>query len=141
MRKCCMLLLIMAATGCWAQKDSTNQLNVDLQFIMHGEACGGGLPRSDAGQIMVEDKSNYFTEGEASYLICEKQKLTKDEFDKLCDDLGSPNKYCKEFEPLDLDNYSYNVIEFSCDDYDFTLLVDPSNYDYCRYVAKVGGNE
>ena len=59
MRKCCMLLLIMAATGCWAQKDSTNQLNVDLQFIMHGEACGGGLPRSDAGQISVEDKSNF----------------------------------------------------------------------------------
>jgi len=90
---------------------------------------------------MVEDKSNYFTEGEASYLICEKQKLTKDEFDKLTDDLGAPNQYCKDFEPLDLDNYSYNVIEFSCDDYDFKLLVDPSGYDYCRYVAKIGGNE
>lgn len=90
---------------------------------------------------MVEDKSNYFTEGEASYLICEKQKLTKDEFDKLTDDLGAPNQYCKDFEPLDLDNYSYNVIEFSCDDYDYKLLVDPSGYDYCRYVAKIGGNE
>ena len=44
---------------CWAQKDSVNQLNVDLQFLVHGEACGGGLPRSDVGQIMVEDKSNF----------------------------------------------------------------------------------
>lgn len=90
---------------------------------------------------MVEDKSNYFTEGEASYLICEKQKLSKDEFDKLKEDFSATNKYCKDFEPLDLDNYSYNCIEFSCDDYDYTLLVDPSGYDYCRYVAKIGGNE
>lgn len=89
---------------------------------------------------MVEDKSNYFTDGEASYLICKKQKLNKDEFDKLKDNFLAPNQYCKSFEPLDLDNYSYNVIEFSCDDYDYRLLVDPSGYDYCRYVAKVGGN-
>lgn len=89
---------------------------------------------------MVEDKSNYFTDGEASYLICKKQKLNKDEFDKLKDNFLAPNQYCKSFEPLDLDNYSYNVIEFSCDDYDYKLLVDPSGYDYCRYVAKVGGN-
>lgn len=90
---------------------------------------------------MVEDKSNYFTDGEASYLICKKQKLNKDEFDKLKDNFLAPNQYCKSFEPLDLDNYSYNVIEFSCDDYDYKLLVDPSGFDYCRYVAKVGGNE
>lgn len=89
---------------------------------------------------MVEDKSNYFTDGEASYLICKKQRLNKDEFDKLKDNFLAPNQYCKSFEPLDLDNYSYNVIEFSCDDYDYKLLVDPSGYDYCRYVAKVGGN-
>ena len=78
---------------------------------------------------------------EASYLICKKQKLNKDEFDKLKDNFLAPNQYCKSFEPLDLDNYSYNVIEFSCDDYDYKLLVDPSGFDYCRYVAKVGGNE
>lgn len=89
---------------------------------------------------MVEDKSNYFTDGEASYLICKKQRLNKDEFDKIKDNFLAPNQYCKSFEPLDLDNYSYNVIEFSCDDYDYKLLVDPSGYDYCRYVAKVGGN-
>ena len=89
---------------------------------------------------MVEDKSNYFTDGEASYLICKKQRLNKDEFDKIKDNFLAPNQYCKSFEPLDSDNYSYNVIEFSCDDYDYKLLVDPSGYDYCRYVAKVGGN-
>ena len=54
-----MMMLLLASTGCWAQKDSVNQLNVDLQFLTHGEACGGGLPRSDNGMVTVEDKSNF----------------------------------------------------------------------------------
>ena len=44
---------------CCAQKDSVNQLNVDLQFVTHGEACGGGLPKSDGKAASVEDKSNF----------------------------------------------------------------------------------
>lgn len=89
----------------------------------------------------LNNKAKYFTDGEASYLICDKQKLSKDEFDKIQNDFLTDNKYCKEFEPKDLDNYSYNVIEFSCDDYDYKLLVDPSGHGYCRYVAIVGGNK
>ena len=45
--------------SCWAQKDSANQLNVDLQFLTHGEACGGGLPRSEDKKETVEDKSQF----------------------------------------------------------------------------------
>jgi len=85
----------------------------------------------------LDNKAKYFTDGDASYLIVEQQNLSKDEFDKLQEDFSKSNKYCKSFEPLDIDNYSYNVIEFICSDYDYRLLVDPSGFDYCRYVAKV----
>lgn len=88
---------------------------------------------------VIESGANTFTSGKASYIICSKEKLTDEEFNKLQDDFLAPNQYCKSFEPLDVENYSYNVIEFSCDQHNYTLLVDPSGYDYCRYVAKIGG--
>lgn len=88
----------------------------------------------------LNDKSGKgFTDGDSSYLIVSKETLSKDEFDKLQDDFGATNSYCKSFDPIDSDSYAFNVIEFSCNDYDYKLLVDPSGYDYCRYVAKVGG--
>ena len=58
MRKCCMLLMIMAATGCLAQKDSVNQLSFSMNLLTHGEACGGGLPRTGDGGS-EEDKSRF----------------------------------------------------------------------------------
>ena len=58
MRKCCMLLMIMAATGCFAQKDSVNQLSFSMNLMTHGEACGGGLPRTGDGGS-EEDKSRF----------------------------------------------------------------------------------
>lgn len=89
----------------------------------------------------LEDKSQYFTDGESSYIICRKEKLSKEEFDRIQDNFLATNEFCKSFEPLDTDNYAFNVIELSCDAYDYKLLVDPAGYDYCRYVAKLGGNE
>lgn len=89
----------------------------------------------------LNDKSQYFTDGDSSYIICSKEKLSKEEFDKIQDNFLVDNELCKRFDPLDTDNYAYNVMELSCDDYDYKLLVDPSGFDYCRYVAKVGGNE
>ena len=47
MKKYCVLLLLMASTGSWAQKDSINKISIGLDFMTHGETCGGGLPRSD----------------------------------------------------------------------------------------------
>lgn len=85
----------------------------------------------------LDNKAKYFTDGEASYLIVDKKELSKDEFDKIQDNFLSDNEYCKSFEPLDTDNYSFNVIEFTCKDYDYKLLVDPSGFSYCRYVAKI----
>ena len=60
MRKYCMIMLWLTSLGCWAQTDSTavNRLSVDLNFLTHGEACGGGLPRS-TNSAPTEDRSSF----------------------------------------------------------------------------------
>jgi len=56
-----MMLLMLASTTSWAQTDSSkvNQLSVGLDFMTHGEVCGGGMPRTDKGNLEVEDKSRF----------------------------------------------------------------------------------
>ena len=48
-----MLLLLLVSTAGLAQTDSSkvNQLSVGLNFMTHGEACGGGIPRTDSKTI------------------------------------------------------------------------------------------
>ena len=60
MRKYCMIMLWLTSVGCWAQTDSAavNQLSVGLNFLTHGEACGGGLPRSSSS-APTEDHSSF----------------------------------------------------------------------------------
>ena len=58
MKKYCVLLLLVASTGSWAQKDSINKISIGLDFMTHGETCGGGLPRSD-DQTVNEDRSHF----------------------------------------------------------------------------------
>ena len=78
MRCYCMMLLMLAfATGVRSQETGVrsqesgdgsqesgvgsqetakvNQLSVGLDFMTHGEACGGGMPKTDAMDIEVED--------------------------------------------------------------------------------------
>lgn len=57
------LQAVLFTPGCWAQTDTLqNKLGVDLEFLTHGEGCGGGLPRSEDGSVPVEDRS-YFLYG------------------------------------------------------------------------------
>ena len=58
MKKLCVLLLLVASTGIWAQKDSINKVSIGLDFMTHGETCGGGLPKSD-NKTAVEDRSHF----------------------------------------------------------------------------------
>ena len=45
------------STG-WAQTDSINKLSIGLNFVAHGETCGGGLPRT--GDVSAtEDRSHF----------------------------------------------------------------------------------
>jgi len=55
-----MIMLWLTSVGCWAQTDSAavNQLSVGLNFLTHGEACGGGLPRSSSS-APTEDHSSF----------------------------------------------------------------------------------
>jgi hypothetical protein len=50
--------MMMAASGCLAQKDSVNQLSFSMNLLTHGESCGGGLPRATDGDS-EEDKSRF----------------------------------------------------------------------------------
>jgi len=61
MRKHCIMLLLLAATSCWAQTDSTkvNMLKIGMELMTHGEICAGGLPRTDDGMAPPDDHSNF----------------------------------------------------------------------------------
>lgn len=60
MRAYCAALLLAAAVGCRAQTDSAqaNRLAVGLNFMTHGETCGGGLPRAGDNKP-IEDRSHF----------------------------------------------------------------------------------
>lgn len=50
-------MTLLSQTG-WAQSDSTrNTLSIGLNFMTHGEACGGGLPKG------AEADNSYFLQG------------------------------------------------------------------------------
>ena len=55
------LLFLLCSLSCWAQVDSlkVNQLTVGMDFLTHGETCGGGLPKSTDGTESVEDRSSF----------------------------------------------------------------------------------
>lgn len=61
MRHYFVMLLMLASAPSVAQTDTAkvNQLSVGLDFMTHGEACGGGLPRSDAEDVEQEDQSRF----------------------------------------------------------------------------------
>ena len=61
MRQYSILLLMLASTAGWAQTDSSkiNQLSVGLDFMAHGEACGGGMPRTEVKNVEEEDESRF----------------------------------------------------------------------------------
>ena len=51
-----------------AQKDSLeNQLNIGLEFVTHGEVCGGGLPQS--GSALINEKSSQFLFGRNRIIV------------------------------------------------------------------------
>ena len=54
------MLLFVASVSCWAQSDSsqTNRLSIGVNFMTHGETCGGGLPRIDDTKP-EEDQSQF----------------------------------------------------------------------------------
>ena len=58
MRQFFVLLLLATSTSSWAQTDSINKISLGLDFMTHGETCGGGLPRSYEKDVN-EDRSHF----------------------------------------------------------------------------------
>ena len=60
MRKYCTMLLFVVSISCWAQSDSSqiNRLSIGMNFLTHGESCGGGLPRTNDNKP-DEDRSHF----------------------------------------------------------------------------------
>lgn len=58
MKHFCVLLLLVTSMGSWGQTDSINKITIGLDFMAHGETCGGGLPRSD-DDLENEDRSHF----------------------------------------------------------------------------------
>ena len=56
-----LLLLLTACTCCWAQDtEKKNQLTFGVNFLLHGEACGGGLPKDDESKTQNSEGKSYF---------------------------------------------------------------------------------
>ena len=73
------------------------------------------------------------TEGKSSYIIVDKLELSPEEFDNLCDNLSEPQEFLP-IEPIDEENFAFNCIEVTGGK-DYSLLIDPSSFNYPRYVA------
>ena len=74
MKKYGVLLLLVASTGCWAQKDTMNTISIGLELVTHGETCGGGLPRSD-DKTVSEDRSHFLFGRNRIHVDYERQGL------------------------------------------------------------------
>ena len=62
--------LLIASSACltgWAQTDSINKVSVGLNFLTHGETCGGGLPRSS--QSAPTDDRSHFLLGRTHLIV------------------------------------------------------------------------
>ena len=119
-------------------KDAENEVDKNHE-VKQGLGTGyATFVRKPTNLDSLSDKAKYFTEGESSYIIVKQLKVSNQEFDDICNNFSKTYDFCKEMEPLDNENYSYNVIKIVTDNKDFSLLVDPSGFDYCRYVAILG---
>ena len=55
----CAAALLCYPVSSMAQRDTAqNSFNLQMEFVTHGEACGGGLPKADPGSY-VESKSDF----------------------------------------------------------------------------------
>ena len=56
MKKYGVLLLLVASTGCWAQKDTMNTISIGLELVTHGETCHPACSRQDGNYGVKELK-------------------------------------------------------------------------------------
>ena len=86
---------------------------------------------------MKAEEDNGITVNKSSYVVIAEKNLSKDEFEDFANNLLM-NRYdwLKDlYNTEGISGGSFKCIRVTGDDENYALLVDPSGYDYARYVA------
>ena len=87
----------------------------------------------DVDTMIAEEKNN-ITVNQSSYKIINTKELDSSEFEEFSNNLLKSREWLKELYVTDDTNSGvFNCIEVTGGDY--SILVDPSGYDYVRYAA------
>ena len=71
----------------------------------------------------------------SSYIVVEEVNLSAADFDEFTSDFSQPREFLENIKPLDRKNYAFNVVKVNGDGAPYSVLVDPTGFDYARYVA------
>lgn len=84
-------------------------------------------------QMMTEEENNLVTNS-SSYTVVATKELSESEFDDFSNNLSSSYPWLKELYNVEDNSGVFNCIEVTGGK-DYSILVDPSGYDYARYAA------
>ena len=84
-------------------------------------------------QMMAEEENNLVTNS-SSYTVVATKELSEPEFDDFSNNLSSSYPWLKELYNVEDNSGVFNCIEVTGGK-DYSILVDPSGYDYARYAA------
>ena len=71
----------------------------------------------------------------SSYIVVEEVNLSKADFDAFTSDFSQPRDFLTGIKPLDRKNYAFNVVKVTGDGVPYSVLVDPTGFNYARYVG------
>ena len=94
---------------------------------------------SSVEQMMTEEKNNLVTNS-SSYTVIATKELSDKEFEDFSNNLSSSYPWLKELYNVEDNSGVFNCIEVTGEK-DYSILVDPSGYDYARYAAINGTPE
>ena len=107
----------------------------DSSILGSGSAIFHRKPNNVSDMKAEED--NGITVNKSSYVVIAEKNLSKDEFEDFANNLLM-NRYdwLKDlYNTEGISGGSFKCIRVTGDDESYALLVDPSGYDYARYVA------
>lgn len=90
-------------------------------------------------QMIAEEKNNLVTNS-SSYTVIATKELSDKEFEDFSNNLSSSYPWLKELYNVEDSSGVFNCIEVTGGK-DYSILVDPSGYDYARYAAINGTPE
>ena len=90
-------------------------------------------------QMMTEEENNLVTNS-SSYTVVATKELSEFEFEDFSNNLSSSYPWLKELYNVEDNSGVFNCIEVTGGK-DYSILVDPSGYDYARYAAINGTPE